>query len=74
MKISTSQTTFYSRYKKPIWFTIFTIMFVLSLDFWNWNKSKPFFFGLPFWILYFIVLTLSLALLFYVFSKNAWRE
>jgi len=74
MKKTKGSYSFAYRYNKLVWFTIFALVFLLSLDFWNWGKSKPFFLGLPFWIIYFIILTLSLTPLFYLFSRDIWRE
>jgi len=57
-----------------VWYLIFIGLFLLSLDFWWWEKSEPFVFGLPFWVLYLIILTLITSLAFYLFSKYYWRD
>ena len=54
---------------RPVWFSQtprwltdpFTILlaalFVMAVDVWAWNRTGPFFLGLPFWIWYFIGLS-----------------
>jgi len=53
---------------------VFAGLFLLSLDFWGWNQSKPMFFGLPLWIYYLLFLTLATSLAFLIFSKYYWGE
>ncbi|MDH7517031.1 MAG: hypothetical protein QHH19_01610 [Candidatus Thermoplasmatota archaeon] len=60
--------------KNFVWYFLFIGLFLLSLDFWAWNTSKPLILGLPFWVWYLLVLTLSLSLMFYVFTRFYWRE
>ncbi len=50
------------------WGVIFTLIFLLSLDFYNWNRVKPVLFAFPFWLLlhFAIILLLFFALLFYI--------
>ncbi len=50
------------------------IIFILSFDFWAWNKAEPLILGLPFWVYYMLFLTISLAIFFYIISKNVWSE
>lgn len=57
-----------------LWYLLFVGLFLLSLDFWNWGQSKPFILGLPSWVIYLLVLTLSVSLAFYAFSRFAWRD
>ena len=57
-----------------IWYFLFIIVFLLSLDFWTWEQAEPLIIGLPFWIWYLIFLTLFTALVFYAFSRFAWSE
>jgi hypothetical protein len=67
----------------PFWFPkkdnaviyiVFTGLLLLSLDFWGWNQSKPFFIGLPFWVYYLLFLTLATSFAFLIFSKYYWEE
>jgi len=58
---------------KTLWFLIFAILFLLSIDFWAWNKTEPFIFGLPFWVIYILILTLSLSFFYYLFCRYFWR-
>ncbi len=60
--------------KRLISFLIFIILFVLSLDFWGWNQSNPKMLGLPIWVYYLILITVSLTLFFYILAKNIWRD
>jgi hypothetical protein len=57
-----------------LWYLFFILLFLLSLDFWNWGQSKPLILGLPFWVYYLIILTLLTSLVFYAFSKFYWRN
>jgi len=57
-----------------LWYLLFVGLFLLSLDFWNWGQSKPLILGLPFWVIYLLVLTLSVSLAFYAFSRFTWRN
>jgi len=57
-----------------IWLVVFGIVFVLAVDWWNWNQSTPVLFGVPFWILRVMVLTVALTPLFWLFSRWCWRE
>ncbi|MFW2368033.1 MAG: sodium:solute symporter family transporter [Desulforhopalus sp.] len=36
---------------------IFGLLFVLSLDFWAWGATGPLFFGVPYWLCYFVLLS-----------------
>ena len=56
------------------WYILFILLFLLSLDFWGWRQYEPMIFGLPFWVYYFLILTLITSLAFYLFCKNYWRE
>ena len=57
-----------------IWYLIFIGLFLLSLDFWWWGQTTPLIFGLPFWVVYLLILTLITSLAFYLFSKYYWRD
>lgn len=59
--------------KNAFWYSIFILLFLFSLDFWGWEKSKPLFLGLPLWVYYMIIITLLTSGVFYVFSKFYWR-
>jgi hypothetical protein len=60
--------------KNIVWYFLFIFLFLLSLDFWNWEINLPLIFGMPFWMLYFLVLTLFTSFAFYLFSKFVWRK
>ena len=55
------------------WFFSFTIIFILSLDFWNWEQNNSFgFFSLPDWLFYFVGLQVLLSLVLGIFSLKFW--
>lgn len=56
-----------------IWYLLFIVIFLLSLDFWGWEQSKPMILGLPLWVFYLFFLTLLTSLAFYLFAKYNWR-
>ncbi len=58
---------------KFFWLIVFLIVFSASVDIWWWNSAQPLVFGLPFWVLYFILLTLTLSCVFYFFAKYHWK-
>ena len=68
------QKTWFFFENKKIWIIIFSVVFLLSIDFWNWGNYHPLIFGLPFWLIYNLFLTLILSILFLFFSKIHWRE
>lgn len=57
-----------------VWYLLFILLFLLSLDFWNWGQSKPMILGLPVWMWYLLILTLLTSLAFYAFVRFVWRE
>jgi SSS family solute:Na+ symporter len=63
---------------KPVSLTygiIFTVIFILAMDFWNWGKSGPFVFGLPYWTWYFIGLSLiqTVAMVFWLHKNKLMK-
>lgn len=62
------------RKKNFVWFIIFILLFVLSIDIWQWYNSNPIYFGLPLWVIYFLFLTLMTSFTFYLFSKYYWSD
>jgi hypothetical protein len=63
------------KYKMHIlWFFVFLAIFMLAVDWWNWGHSEIMLFGLPYWILRVIVLTLVLSPVFWVFSHHLWGD
>jgi len=48
--------------KKPLWISnpfvyMMAAIFLLSMDFWAWGKIHPSFAGVPFWWIYFVILS-----------------
>jgi hypothetical protein len=62
------------RKKNVIWYLLFILLFLLSLDYWQWNMHNPLIYGLPIWVIYFIILTLFTSISFYIFTKFYWRD
>jgi hypothetical protein len=60
--------------RNAFWYVIIILLFIGSLDFWAWNKTHPLILGLPFWMYYLLILTLLTSFIFYLFSKDYWRE
>lgn len=57
------------------WFFCFTIIFLLSLDFWAWQRESSIsFFYLPDWVFYFIGLQIVLAVALLLFSLKFWKS
>ncbi|MEO0080754.1 MAG: sodium:solute symporter family protein [candidate division WOR-3 bacterium] len=44
------------------WVAVFGLLFVASVDFWNWNRSEVFWWGLPTWLWYHLALIVVLFL------------
>jgi hypothetical protein len=59
--------------ENAFWYLLFVFLFLFSIDFWGWNQVKPMFFGLPIWIIYFLIITLLTSIAFFIFSKVFWR-
>lgn len=56
------------------WFFCFTVLFLLSLDFWAWEQDVAIgLWNLPVWIFYFVGLQISLALALLVFTQKFWK-
>lgn len=57
------------------WFFCFTLLFLLSLDFWAWEQDVAIgLWNLPVWIFYFVGLQISLALALLVFTQKFWKN
>jgi hypothetical protein len=52
----------------------YVAILLLSLDFYSWGVSEPFFAGLPFWVLMMLGLTLLLSVYYFLFSVFCWRD
>jgi TRAP-type C4-dicarboxylate transport system permease small subunit len=53
---------------------LFIILFISSLDYWNWNDPSIVIFGFPQWILYIIIITCFLSIGYYFIIKFLWKE
>jgi SSS family solute:Na+ symporter len=56
------------------WTAVFGFVFLLGNDFWAWHRSTPLWLGLPFWMWYYIALTLVLFLLIALMLKTGPKE
>ena len=56
--------------KNKIWALIFIILFVLSIDSWNWNSDTRLSDWIPFWVIYLVVIQFALAYFTWKFSKE----
>lgn len=52
------------------WAALFALLFLLSIDFWNWGRTGPLWFGLPAWLWYSVGLTALLFLLIAAFNAR----
>jgi hypothetical protein len=59
---------------KWFWAAVFATLFVLSIDFWAWGWVEPSLFGLPYTIIYIIVLESLLFVAFIGFAKYYWKD
>ena len=54
------------------WWAVLAVMALISMDFWNWEKSEPFIFFLPYWAWQIFFITISLSIIFAIFAKQGW--
>ena len=57
---------------KWFWAVAFGALFALSIDLWAWDWSSPAILGLPYAIVYFVLLEGALFVLFALFIKCFW--
>ncbi len=56
------------------WMVAFLVLVAMSIDIWNWGKSKPFFMAMPYWVWHVILILLLTSLFYALFAKYGWRE
>jgi len=56
------------------WIAAAVILFILSMDAWNWNHAEPILWFLPFWIWYLVGVVLATAAVFVGITLYVWRE
>jgi len=56
------------------WIAAAAILFILSMDVWNWNQAEPILWFLPYWIWYIVGVVLTTGVLFFGVNKYLWRE
>lgn len=59
---------------KWFWVGAFALLFALSIDIWAFDLTEPSLFGLPYIVLYVIVLETALFVLFALFARFFWTE
>ena len=59
---------------KWFWAVAFGTLFVLSIDFWAWDWTEPSVFGLPYTIVYIVLLETALLVLFALFNRYYWVD
>lgn len=59
---------------KWFWFVAFGLLFLFSIDLWAWDWIEPSLFGLPYIIVYTILLEAVLFVLFFLFARYYWTE
>jgi hypothetical protein len=56
------------------WVLGYALIVLLSLDFWNWGRSQPVILGMPYWVIAFILLNLTLSAYYFLFSRKYWGD
>jgi len=59
---------------KWFWIAAFGGLFALSIDLWAWDWVEPTFFGLPYTVVYIIILEIALFILFALFNRYYWVD
>lgn len=59
---------------KWFWALAFGALFVLSIDLWAWDWTEPSLFGLPYLVVYIILLEAVMFVMFWAFAKYYWVE
>ena len=56
------------------WFFCFTLLFLLSLDFWAWEQNIVIgLWYLPDWLFYFLGLQIILTIAILIFTQQFWK-
>ncbi len=50
------------------------LLVALSMDFWNWTSAVPLVLGMPFWVIWNILIVLATGFYFLMFSLYLWRN
>jgi len=59
---------------KKWWIAAAAILFILSMDVWNWNQDEPILWFLPYWIWYIFGVVLATGVLFVGVNQYLWRD
>jgi hypothetical protein len=62
------------RFMKKWWIITAAIIFILSMDAWNWNQDEPILWFLPFWGWYLMGVVLTTAAIFAAINRYVLRE
>jgi Na+/proline symporter len=61
------------RKKALYWIPVFSVLFILGNDFWNWGRSPRLLLGLPLWVWYFFALGFLLSSAFKLYLRAETR-
>ena len=56
------------------WWVAFGVLFLASYDFWEWDASSPFLFGLPVWVWYFVLLSVVQTVMMWIMGRLRGRH
>lgn len=59
---------------KWFWFCAFAALFVLSIDLWAWDWSWSTVFGIPYIIVWIVVLEAALFVMYVLFIRYYWTD
>ncbi len=64
-----------SEKRKRIMFVAgFVALVIISVDFWNWTSSKPLIMGMPFWVVWDIIVVILTGIYYILFCTYLWRD
>ncbi len=52
----------------------FVLLIALSMDVWNWTSGMPFLLGMPFWVIWDIIVVILIGLYYLLFCAYFWRD
>lgn len=59
---------------RTLWMMVFGVIFLLSIDFWNWGSDEVVFGFLPLWVFRIILLQFLLSGAILLFVKFYWKD
>ena len=52
----------------------FGLLICLSIDVWNWRSAEPLIAGMPYWVLWSMLIVIVIGIYYALFSKYVWRD